>query len=599
MKRIHLNSLFLNLAWSVLAGMVMLAVSLSWLNIRISGQIFSEMFSSSQRKIFGQIEERFYQLYRNLAEIANTVADDPAVQAYLTAKRMDGGKGQQLTWQMQSVICQTKIRQHPNVTLFLAGAGDRSYIYSYGDIVRVPFAELLEYPVTRNAKEHPGQLVCKYMESGFTDTTKNVPVIVVCRTIPDERSDTAGYLWLMIKESEVRSFYNCFLTGISDIVVFNREGEVISTNNPRYLQKGDEELSRLMDVVAKARQERISVTKENQNGETVCYLVQQFINSDFVLAGVVNAKQTFYEAYGLYRNILMAVLAACFMIVPVFILVRRQTRPVSRLVHSMREQKLHHFNGHVPVEGTDEIRELSRTYNEMITDLNLYIRKVVETEQAKRTAELRALQMQIHPHFIYNTLAGIKWLILQGDCKQSAEVLDALVELLRHTISNADAFITVRQEERNLRNYIRIIQARYGNNIQSGFYIQQECLDAKIPKLALQPFLENAFFHAFPNGRRGVVNLLIRRTGQRLLIEIEDNGIGMETNRSDCIHPGESGEQKEHFTGIGIWNVDERLKMLYGPEYGVKIDSEPGHGTTVRVEIPYEVQAKVSEGQLY
>ncbi len=590
MKQIHLNSLFWKLALSVLAGMILLSASLSWLNIRTSGQIFSEMFSASQRKIFGQIDERFYQLYLNLAEIANTVADDPAVQAYLAAEEMDGVKGQQQTWQMQSHIRRTNIRLHPNMTLFLAGANGRSYLYSHGDIVRVPFAELMEYPVTKKAREHPGQIFCKYMEYGFTDTMKNVPVIAVCRAISDGSSDTAGYLWLMIKESEIRAFYNCFLTGISDIVVFNQEGEVISTNNPRYRKRGDQELSRLLEVVAKARENRVYSAKEVRNGETVCYLVQQFTNSDFVIAGVVNARQTFYEAYGLYRNILMAVLAAGCVMVPVFILVRRQTRPVCRLVHSMREQKQLHFTGSVLVEGTDEIRELSRTYNEMIHDLNLYIRKVVETEQAKRTAELHALQMQIHPHYIYNTLAGIKWLILQGDAKQSAAVLDALIGLLRSTVSNTDAFITIRQEEQNLRNYIQVIQARYGNKIQAGFYIQPECMEAKIPKLALQPFVENAFFHAFPNGRRGTVNILVRRMGRRLLIEIEDDGIGMKKDCAGCVcTDGEAkGNHKEHFTGIGIRNVDERLKILYGPEYGVAMDSKPGRGTTVRVEIPYE-----------
>ncbi len=591
MKQIHLNSLFLKLALSVLTGMAVLAASLSWLTIRTSGQIFSEMFSASQRKIFGQIEERFYQMYMNLAEIANTVADDAAVQAYLTAEQLDGVKGQKLTWQMQSQIRRTSIRQRPNLTLFLAGADDRSYLCSQGDVVRVPYAELLEYPVTQKAREQPGWLVCNYMQSGFTDTMKNVPVIAACRTITDGRGHTAGYLWLLMKESEVRAFYNCFLTGISDIVVFNQEGEVISTNNPRYRKDQNEELSRLLEVVAQARKSRVYATEEVRNGETVCYLVQQFTNSDFVIAGVVNARQTFYEAYGLYRNILITILVACSMMVPVFILVRRQTRPVSRLAASMREQKQRRFTGSVPVEGTDEIRELSKTYNEMITDLNLYIRKVVETEEAKRTAELHALQMQIHPHFIYNTLAGIKWLILQRDTKQSLAVLDAFIALLRNTISNADAFITIRQEEQNLRNYIQIIQTRYGSKIQAGFYIQPECMEAKIPKLTLQPLLENAFFHAFPNGQRGTVNILIHHTGKQLRIEIEDDGIGIKKD-STCdpsIHKETPGTSKEHFTGIGIRNVDERLKILYGPAYGITIDSKPGRGTTVKVQIPYEL----------
>ena len=113
--------------------------------------------------------------------------------------------------------------------------------------------------------------------------------------------------------------------------------------------------------------------------------------------------------------------------------------------------------------------------------------------------------MQINPHYIYNTLAGIKWLILQGDGGKAAATLDAFIALLRNTISNADEFITIRQEEQNLRNYVQISQVRYGNKIQVEFYIQDCCMEAKIPKLLLQPFIENAFFHAFPCGQRGGV----------------------------------------------------------------------------------------------
>lgn len=437
------------------------------------------------------------------------------------------------------------------------------------------------------ARETPGSLICKYMSTGFTSTMERQPVVTFCQAVWDHGS-VIGYVYLVMKESEVRSFYDYFLTGYSDIVILNQENEVISTNNERYLTPGDESLAHLLDIVAEAKESRIYHTRREEKGERMNYLVQQFRNTDFIIAGTVNVERTFYETYNLTKNIAMAGVIAVGIILMVFVFVRRQTLPIYRLVNSMQEQKRRDFSGRVLVEGTDEIRELSQTYNDMILDLNRHIKKVVETERAKRTVELHALQMQINPHYIYNTLASIKWLIMQGNSRNSVETIDAFIALLRNTISNADEFITVRQEEENLRNYVKINQTRYGSKVHVEFYIEEECMEAEIPKLSLQPFIENAFFHAFPNERRGTINVLIHRRENLLHIEIADDGIGMTKERLDSMMSG--GRKKEHFTGIGIQNIDERLKLIYGSRYGVQMDSQEDCGTTVSIEIPLQMK---------
>lgn len=543
------------------------------------------MFASSQEKIFGQIEERFYQFYMDLAEITKAVADDETVQAYLTDTGSDPVEAQRITYEMQQQVEKTKILEYDNMTLLFIGMNGRSYMYSYGDLISLPFAAIYEFPVTKEAGANPGQLICKYMEHGFTDTMKNEPVVAVCRAIQNKDGYVIGYVYLVLKETEIRGFYDYFISGTSDIVVFNQKKEVISTNNERYLSNGSDALRNLQDIAAEAKESHIYQTVREEDGECIMYLIQQFTNTDFVIAGTVNAERTFYEKYNLVRNIVLAVVIAAVNILFVFILVSRQTRPIYRLAKSMREQKQRDFGEYVKVEGTDEIRELSQTYNEMITDLHRYIDKVVETEQAKRTVELHALQMQINPHYIYNTLASIKWLIMQGCASDSAAAIDAFIALLRNTISNADEFITVRQEGENLRNYVKINQIRYGGRVNVEFYIQETCMDAKIPKMSLQPFIENAFFHAFPNGRRGNINVFVQQRGGRLSVEIADDGVGMTKQRLDSMRSKE--QKQEHFTGIGVHNVDERLKLIYGMEYGVRIESERDCGTSVVVEIPF------------
>lgn len=148
---------------------------------------------------------------------------------------------------------------------------------------------------------------------------------------------------------------------------------------------------------------------------------------------------------------------------------RQQTKPLSALVYAMKHSKETQFEKHVPVEGTYEIQELSQTYNTMVDEINRYIDQLINVEKEKRKAEIHALQMKINPHYIYNTLATVKWLIWQQNVEKSTQVIDAFIMLLRNVISNSDEFVTVEQEIDNLKNYALINQARYGEDIQVVF----------------------------------------------------------------------------------------------------------------------------------
>ena len=146
----------------------------------------------------------------------------------------------------------------------------------------------------------------------------------------------------------------------------------------------------------------------------------------------------------------------------------------------------------------------------MVDELDSYIHSLIQVEKDKRAAEIHTLQMQINPHYIYNTLASIKWLIWQGDTQKTTGVIDAFIALLRNTISNTDEFVTVEQEIQNLKNYVLINQARYGDSVSAEFYVTPQCSSYRVPKLILQPFVENAFFHGFADGRRGKIQVFVK-----------------------------------------------------------------------------------------
>ena len=193
--------------------------------------------------------------------------------------------------------------------------------------------------------------------------------------------------------------------------------------------------------------------------------------------------------------------------------------------------------------------------------------------------------MQINPHFIYNTLASIKWLVLKGDKEKSSETINSFISLLQNTISETSETITVAQEIENLKNYVFINETRYGDNIKVNFHVLPNCNDYKIPKLILQPFIENAFFHAFTENTEGRIHVFISEKNNKLFCEIVDNGKGMNETQVSSLYSSPSSKHK-HFTGIGIKNVDDRIKLLYGNEYGVTIDSKINIGTTINIYLP-------------
>jgi len=220
----------------------------------------------------------------------------------------------------------------------------------------------------------------------------------------------------------------------------------------------------------------------------------------------------------------------------------------------------------------------------MLDELHEYVDKLLISQKKQRNAELEALQQQINPHFLYNTLTSIKFIVMQGDKKEAEMVINAFISLLQNTIGNVSELITAKQEVENLKNYVFIKQKRYGSRINVHYFIDPQCSELLIPKLVLQPFVENAFFHAFNIKENGYIHILIWKEKGQLICEVIDNGDGFKIEDSDTLPSTKRNQQL--FKGIGIRNVDERIKLLYGESYGAAITSQLGEGTKVRLTLP-------------
>ena len=261
-------------------------------------------------------------------------------------------------------------------------------------------------------------------------------------------------------------------------------------------------------------------------------------------------------------------------------------RPIRQLEQCMTQVTKGSFSMHMDYRREDEIKVLADGFNMMVEDLKIYMRDLVYQQQLLRSAELKAMQAQIRPHFLYNTLESISYLSQMGENAKIKVMTQSLIGLLRMTVGDIRTTVTLQEELEGVKQYINIQNIRYGNTLKESIYAEPETEGCRILKLLLQPVVENAIIHGIaPLGSPGVIMIYARREEQGICIEISDNGMGMEPGEAESLLA--DGKREGNFSGIGIANVQQRIRALYGKDYGLVIYSQPGNGTTVEVHLPF------------
>lgn len=268
-----------------------------------------------------------------------------------------------------------------------------------------------------------------------------------------------------------------------------------------------------------------------------------------------------------------------------FLLSRTVTRPVRRLVASMQkfEKQAETFEYKADMSNVAEFQTLSTSFEHMVLMIQSLVEKVHNEEIVLRKTELKALQAQINPHFLYNTLDSIQWMCEQDNSKDAVKMVGALAKLFRISISHGNEFIAISDELKHAESYLIIQSYRYKNQFTYSFDVDKSVLDCMCNKITIQPFIENAIYHGLDRMvDEGEIKIIVERRGKDIAIIVKDNGLGMTEEQCKAVLQKGRSDSK----GIGVKNVDDRLKIYFGEEYGITIDSELDVGTTVTIKIP-------------
>ncbi|MCD8189444.1 MAG: sensor histidine kinase [Clostridiales bacterium] len=262
------------------------------------------------------------------------------------------------------------------------------------------------------------------------------------------------------------------------------------------------------------------------------------------------------------------------------------SRPLVRLNESVKELERGNLNPDIYVGGSLEIEHLGRTLRSTVEQLRQLMQDILVEQEEKRKSELDALQSQINPHFLYNTLDSIVWMIEDERYKDAIFMITELASLFRVSLSKGNNVIRLEEELRHARNYMNIQQVRYKNVFRVEYDIDPEILSCCIVKLVVQPLLENAIYYGVEGmDGEGVIRVTARRVDGDIYIEVSDNGMGMPPEVVSKLLT-EGDRIPKHGSGVGLVNVHKRIQLRFGQEYGLEIESRSDEGTTVRIHIP-------------
>lgn len=563
---------------AVVVGIILAVFSVTAIIVNLSEDIFVNTYGKSQEKVFLQIEKELNHYHENLSKIIDSVEVSWAFRIYFSDKEMNSTRTFRNFYKMDEDLKNAIPTNISDVSVMLVGLNEKTYLNREETIISSA-KEILESDVSKKAMEKKGSIVYQYADSGFTSTTRNTPVVMAAKALCyPESGEMYALIYVTMKEEDMEKFYQHFTSEYANFYMTDSQGKIISTNQKGVLENKSGKNLRVAEKEEKLRCDAM------ENGKEVIVLQKYLPYYNYTMYGVIDSRNALGRLYNI--PMLWGVCAAIAMgvIIATYFFVKQTTKPLSVLVNKMANARNEKYDGQIEVTGSYEIQELTSTYNAMLEDLNRYIEELMNVQKEKRKAEISALQMQINPHYVYNTLASIKWLIYQGEIEKSTKAIDAFISLLRSTIGNTDEYTTVEKEIENLKNYVFINNTRYGDKVQVEYFVNFGCEECQIPKMILQPFVENAFFHAFPYERKGKITILVRKLDDNLQIQIIDDGVGIDQKRLKEISEGNT--KTEHFTGIGVNNVDDRLKLLYGSQYGILIESEENKGTRITVCIP-------------
>ncbi|MEN8907487.1 MAG: sensor histidine kinase [Clostridiales bacterium] len=425
-----------------------------------------------------------------------------------------------------------------------------------------------------------GAYILSLNGGGVFENSSEGNFISMVRLVRDiNTTDPIGILVINISENAFEGLYSNILSNYNTNII------ILNENNESIINSAKIDKTQVKQLLSGFDNKEAGFLMKTFKKKEVLASYLKLNNYDWKIISTIPSKELSNEnSTTSLIGFIIIIINSVLLFVGAILTSRMITIPINKLLKSMKGLENGIFKEVEINTGNNEIGKLKDGYNIMISEIKKLIKGIIEEQSIKRKLELEALQAQVKPHFLYNTLDSISSLALLGRTKDVCEMIDSLGYYYRKSLSNGNEIITLNEEFQIVKNYLKIQEMRYGDKLSTKFELDKRCNDYQIPKLVLQPLVENAIYHGVRlKSKKGLILIKSVKESCIIRIEIEDNGIGMSKEMIDKIL---FNNKEFNNSGFGIIGTIKRLKIFYSEDNCFKIESEKNIGTKITIMIP-------------
>lgn len=561
------------------------------LSLRFTRETVLENSTEYTSQLIGQVNNDIDSYIGYLENISLIVAGNSDVRDYLSGQTFPEERQQELRERIAGVFKTITDTRNDIVNIALLPRKGEPLINRGGARLN-PYIRVSELPWYQEAEAAGGNTVVSSSHVQNAIHGSYDWVVTLSRNISKpEEPEGGGVFFVDLNYSSISDLCERLSLGNKGyIYILDRNGGIIYHPQQQLIYSGmkQEMISQVMEAG-----EPSFVTDDGR-----LYTISRSERTGWIVVGVSMVSELMHRADAA-RKIYLVIALVLFMaaLALAYLLSDEITKPIKALEKSMKEVERGNFDhAALAVREENEIGHLSRNFNMMTDKIQNLIEQRDREQQIKRKSELKALQSQINPHFLYNTLDSIIWMAEWGKNQEVVRMTSSLAKLLRRSISNEQEAVTVAEETEYTKTYLTIQKMRYKDKLEYEILVDPEVMQEKVIKLILQPLVENAIYHGikYKEGK-GMIRIRGFRQGECLILIVQDDGKGMEADI--LAHIFEKHTRDTRSNGVGLNNVNERIQLYYGEDYGISFKSSPGKGTEAIITLPFG-RKEGSDGEL-
>lgn len=539
------------------------------------------------RQLLQNANKRLENYFDEIASIANEANYNYYLQNYLIAEKDNAEGYSNLTnaksmqdYEMSSKVFNSSLNSRTDVTSLMI-FGKKSLllhksIYEFWSVVQ----DYDSYPWYQKAIETPNtSVITGPMRHEFLKDNTEQTISLSRRISSYEDGSFLGVILIDLNLNKIAEIFESFYAnGEGALCILNDQGQIV------YPMNYDKVTPQLLEKLNSSAKDNFIARIDQEEYQVVA---ATFEKADWKVLSITSTgklKESMYDTLGIV--IAAIVLVMVILGIALSRILKGVVNPILRLKGHIDLADEGHLSERAEVLNHNETGALSKSFNKMLDRIENLMGEVVNEQEEKRKYELQALQAQINPHFLYNTLDSIIWM---AEAKNSDVVpmTEALAKLFRISLNKGNEFIRIEDEMEHVRNYLVIQSMRYTDKFTYHIEIKDEVRYCKTIKLIVQPIVENSIYHGIKKKRgKGRIDILAYREKEKLCIRIQDDGNGMNEETCRAILTKDSKFENSSGSGIGVKNVNERIQLYFGKEYGLRYTSVLGEGTTAELVLP-------------